>query len=116
MSYFGVMLDCSRNAVMKVEEIKNFAKILHDFGYNMIQLYTEDTYEIEEEPYFGYMRGRYTKQELKEVVEYCEKENLYRLKLEKILLFANIDFENFNLFLKLYLMLNLFFRKKHLTT
>ena len=37
---------------------------------------------------------------LLEVVQYCEKENLYRLKLEKILLFANIDFENFNLFLK----------------
>ena len=27
-----------------------------------------------------------------EVVEYCEKENLYGLKLEKILSFTNIDF------------------------
>ena len=37
---------------------------------------------------------------LLEVVEYCEKENLYGLKLEKILSFTNIDFEKFNLLLK----------------
>ena len=33
--YFGVMLDCSRNAVMKPTEVINFAKILKTFGYNM---------------------------------------------------------------------------------
>ena len=52
MKRFGVMLDMSRNAVMKVEEIKNFAKIIKSFGYNMIQLYTEDTYEVENEPFW----------------------------------------------------------------
>ena len=41
---FGVMLDMSRNAVMKPAELKKLADILHSFGYNMIQLYTEDTY------------------------------------------------------------------------
>ena len=30
-------------------------------------LYTEDIYEIDGEPYFGYMRGRYSKAELKEI-------------------------------------------------
>ena len=30
MERFGVMLDCSRNAVMKPQEVKNFAKILID--------------------------------------------------------------------------------------
>ena len=70
--YFGVMLDMSRNGVMKVEKVKEFAKILASFGYNMIQLYTEDTYEVDNEPYFGYMRGRYSKAELKEIVSYCE--------------------------------------------
>ena len=71
MKRFGVMLDMSRNAVMKPEEIKNFAKIIKSFGYNMIQLYTEDTYEVENEPYFGYLRGRYMTEELKDVVSYC---------------------------------------------
>ena len=69
---FGVMLDMSRNAVMKLSELKNFANLLHSFGYNMIQLYTEDTYEVDGEPYFGYMRGRYTKAELCDFVNYCE--------------------------------------------
>jgi len=70
--YFGVMLDMSRNAVMKPEQVKKFAKVISSFGYNMIQLYTEDTYEVEGEPYFGYMRGRYTQAEIRDIVEYCE--------------------------------------------
>ena len=65
---FGVMLDMSRNAVMRPEEVKHFAKLLRSFGYNMIQLYTEDTYEVDNEPYFGYMRGRYTKAQLADIV------------------------------------------------
>lgn len=67
----GVMLDCSRNAVMKVEKVKEFAKLISDMGYNMLQLYTEDTYEIDGEPYWGHMRGRYSKVELKEIDTYC---------------------------------------------
>ena len=70
--YFGVMLDMSRNAVMKPEQVKKFAKVISSFGYNMIELYTEDTYTVDGEPYFGYMRGRYTKEELKDIVSYCE--------------------------------------------
>ena len=67
---FGVMLDMSRNAVMRPSEVKNFARIIKSFGYNMIQLYTEDTYEVDGEPYFGYLRGRYSKQEIRDIVEY----------------------------------------------
>ena len=69
--YFGVMLDMSRNAVMKPQEVKKFASLIQKMGYNMLQLYTEDTYEVENEPYFGYMRGRYTQDELKDIVTYC---------------------------------------------
>lgn len=68
---FGVMLDMSRNAVMRPDQVKEFAKTIKSFGYNMIQLYTEDTYEIPGEPYFGYLRGRYSQQELKDIVSYC---------------------------------------------
>ena len=69
--YFGAMLDMSRNAVMKPEEVKKYAKLLKSLGYNMIQLYTEDTYEVSGEPYFGYLRGRYSQEELKDIVSYC---------------------------------------------
>lgn len=67
----GIMLDCSRNSVMKPEKVKEFASLIAGMGYNMLQLYTEDTYEIEGEPYFGYMRGRYTKEELKDIDAHC---------------------------------------------
>ena len=63
----GVMLDCSRNAVRTVEFVKNFMRTLAAMGYNQLMLYTEDTYEIEGEPRFGYMRGRYTVDELREL-------------------------------------------------
>ncbi len=71
--YFGVMLDCSRNAVMKVSTVKTYVDYLVKMGYNCLLLYTEDTYEIEGEPYFGYLRGRYTADELKEIDGYCQK-------------------------------------------
>ena len=51
----GVMLDCSRNAVMKPEKVMEFAELIAGMGYNTLMLYTEDTYELEGEPYFGYM-------------------------------------------------------------
>ena len=62
---FGVMLDCSRNAVMKVSEVKRFIDYISKMGYNALELYTEDTFEMEGHAHFGYMRGRYTKQEIK---------------------------------------------------
>lgn len=67
----GFMLDCSRNAVPKVEEIKRLVCLLALMGYNYLELYTEDTYELPEEPYFGYKRGRYSEEELREVVVFA---------------------------------------------
>ena len=65
MKRFGVMLDMSRNAVMKVSEVKKLVSLLKSFGYNTVMLYTEETYEVENEPYFGYLRGRYSVEEIK---------------------------------------------------
>ncbi len=65
------MIDCSRNAVMKPEVVKSFITTLKDIGYNAVMLYTEDTYEIPEYPLFGYMRGRYTQAELRDIDEYA---------------------------------------------
>ncbi len=68
---FGIMLDCSRNAVRTVETIKTFIDYMALMGYNQLQLYTEDTYEIEGEPYWGYQRGRYTAEEFVEIDAYA---------------------------------------------
>lgn len=62
----GIMLDASRGQVPNVKNIKMFLSHMAIMGMNLMMLYTEDTYEIEGEPYFGYMRGRYTKEELRE--------------------------------------------------
>jgi hypothetical protein len=69
----GIMLDCSRNAVMKVEHFKGWLRRLALLGYNMAMLYTEDTYELPGEPYFGYLRGRYSLAELKEINAYAAR-------------------------------------------
>lgn len=67
----GVMIDCSRNAVMSTQTIKQFANIIKKMGYNTIMLYTEDTYEVNNQPLFGHLRGRYSKEELKEIDGFC---------------------------------------------
>lgn len=68
---FGAMLDCSRGAVLKVPTVKKLIDALQKMGYNALELYTEDTFEVEGEPYFGYLRGRYTGEEIKEIDEYA---------------------------------------------
>lgn len=70
--YFAAMLDCSRNAVKNVTTVKRYANIFKSIGYNAILLYTEDTYEVEGEPYFGYQRGRYSIKEIQEMDNYCK--------------------------------------------
>ena len=67
----GAMLDCSRNGVLNLDTVKQVIRYMALMGHNMLMLYTEDTYEVPEYPYFGYMRGRYTQQELRELDEYA---------------------------------------------
>lgn len=68
----GIMLDCSRNGIYTNESIKKLIKYLAMCGYTSLQLYTEDTYEIDGEPYFGYLRGSYSKEDLKELNSYAD--------------------------------------------
>ena len=67
----SVMLDASRCAVPTVATVNRMMDHLALMGYGMAMLYTEDTVEIEERPYFGYMRGRYTKDELRAIDDYA---------------------------------------------
>lgn len=67
----GLMLDVSRNAVLKVDTVKDMIRHMACLGYHTLQLYMEDTYEVEGEEYFGYMRGAYTAEEIKEIDAYC---------------------------------------------
>ncbi len=69
----GTMVDMSRNSVMTVDSVLTMFRSIARMGMNTFMLYTEDTYEISEKPYFGYMRGRYTQDEIKKMDEYAIK-------------------------------------------
>ena len=56
---------------MKVDTVKLLLRKIALMGLNTFMLYTEDTYEVEEYLYFGYMRGRYTKDEIRELDKYA---------------------------------------------
>lgn len=64
----SISLDFSRNAVMTTEGIEEYLLYLAATGINTLYLYTEDTYEVKGEPYFGYLRGRYSVEEIQKIV------------------------------------------------
>ena len=63
----------SRGGVMRVERVKEFIEKLAFYGADYAMLYTEDVYELEEYPHFGYARGRYTDSELMEIDAYASE-------------------------------------------
>ena len=70
-SEFGMMFDLSRNAVLRTDTVKRLIRIAAYLGYSFVGLYLEDTIEVEGEPYFGYMRGRLSRKEIKELDDYA---------------------------------------------
>ena len=73
-SKFGLLCymgDMSRNAIYNMPTAKRMIRYLALMGYDSMMLYTEDTFELPGYPYFGHMRGRFSKQELKEIDDYA---------------------------------------------
>ena len=68
---FGVMIDLSRNAVMKVDYAKSVLERLAILGYDYAMLYTEDVYELPGEPYFGMLRGRLTAADVRAIDDHA---------------------------------------------
>lgn len=62
----GMMMDCSRNGVPTVDTIKQYVVRMASLGMNRLYLYMEDTLEIQGYPFWGYLRGRYSKEEMQE--------------------------------------------------
>lgn len=67
----GPMFDCSRNAVLSIETLRMFLRKMALMGLNLGMMYTEDTYEVPEQPFIGYKRGRYTYAEIKALDDYA---------------------------------------------
>ena len=73
---FGILLGCAANAVPRVETLEKYADIMHELGYNTLYLETADTYKIDGEPYFGYMRGGYSAAEIRRLDAYCRERGI----------------------------------------
>ncbi|MCQ6560474.1 beta-N-acetylhexosaminidase [Paenibacillus mendelii] len=75
----GPMIDVSQgNAVLQAETLRRLMTKMAAMGLNMLMLYTEDSYEVQEQPYFGYMRGRYSQDEIRQCDDYA---NLFGIEL-----------------------------------
>ncbi|OGV38341.1 MAG: hypothetical protein A2020_08160 [Lentisphaerae bacterium GWF2_45_14] len=70
---YGILLDCSRTAVVTPQYFKRWLRRLALMGYNMAMLYTKDAYQLPDENYFGYMRGAYSIDEIREIDAYAQK-------------------------------------------
>lgn len=67
----GLMVDCSCNAVPTAETFRRFILRAALMGFNTLQLYIEDLYPVEGEPFFGYLRGAYTEDELRSLDDFA---------------------------------------------
>ncbi len=76
----GAMLDVSQaGALPTLATVFRFLRIQAAMGLNLFMLYLEDCYEVEGEPYFGYMRPRYSQADLRAIDDYA-----YALGIEVI--------------------------------
>ncbi len=66
------MVDVARNNAPKAETFKRLIRHLALFGYSTLKIYLEDCFEVSGEPYFGYLRPRYSAAELREIVNYAD--------------------------------------------
>ena len=67
----GIMRDCARNATLSVSGICELVLSAALLGYDRVGLYLEDLLEMEDAPYFGHARGRYSRAELREADDYA---------------------------------------------
>jgi hypothetical protein len=69
----GFHLDVARGGVPTVDYLKKLLKWLYILKYNYFAIYFEDLFPWEKYRDIGSTRGRYTREELKEVIEYGKK-------------------------------------------
>lgn len=72
----SVFLCLSGNGGLNVSSIKRFIDLIASFGYTGIELGLDDMIKVDDEPYYGYLRGGYSIEELKEIDEYAKSKNI----------------------------------------
>jgi len=72
-AFNGEFLDNSRNAVLTIETVKKMIMYSALLGLDNIFLYNEDTFEVPEDPYFGYFRMAYTKEDVRVLNDFAKE-------------------------------------------
>lgn len=72
-AFNGEMLDNSRNAVLNMKTAKEIIMYSALLGLDNVLLYNEETFEVPEDPYFGYMRMGYTKKDVRELTDFAKE-------------------------------------------
>lgn len=67
----GILLDCGHNATITPQHLRMWLRRLALLGYNTAMVYTEAGYRLPDEPAFGYQRGTYTLDEMRELDGYA---------------------------------------------
>ena len=68
----SVMIDVSYRGPVSLDGLKEYFTYLATMGYNQIWFYAEDMYEMPAKyAHFGYMRGRYSTEELRELDDFA---------------------------------------------
>ncbi len=63
-------IDLARNAVINVSKIKEIINCISLLGFNTMYLSMEDEFDLPGYPHFGYRRGKYSHDELREIDDY----------------------------------------------
>ena len=71
-SFNGEMIDNSRNSVLNMKTAKEIVMYSALLGLDNILLYNEETFEVPEHPYFGYMRMGYSKKDVRELNDFAK--------------------------------------------
>lgn len=70
----GLMIDVSQgNAVPRRETVERVLRRMALMGLNLLMLYAEDSYTVPDEPEFGWMRARYTSEEMRAIDGYAAR-------------------------------------------
>ncbi|MEG2813239.1 MAG: family 20 glycosylhydrolase, partial [Oscillospiraceae bacterium] len=69
----GEMIDNSRNSVLTMETAKKIIIYSAMIGLDNILLYNEETFQVDNNPYFGYMRMGYTQKDVRELTDFAKE-------------------------------------------
>lgn len=72
----SVFIECSTGSTPTVKNLKEYIDVLQQFGYNIVYLGLTNAYKIEGEPYFNYLRGGYTTEQLQEIDCYARERGI----------------------------------------